>query len=232
MNEGRDSEVGRYQLTQEVGFINRFVGSLYQPKILLDACCGSGSVSLSIQYTDFHAIGLDTNLLGLNRFRERSRPVSLTLGDATCMPFSDVSIDCIIAIRCFDHLNRSRFLQECNRVLCSGGLLIFESLNRNSYKWALKKLLYISRKGSITRSTEKWINIYSCPEVLHAANDCGFNVQKVYGYNWVPFKQSSNSRLIKPAAFIEKALHLDRFFMISPRILVVAKKRFPMMRID
>jgi ubiquinone/menaquinone biosynthesis C-methylase UbiE len=121
MNEDRDSVAGRYQLTHEVGFINRFVGNLYQPKILLDACCGSGSVSLLIQCSDFHAIGLDTNLLALNGFREQSREASLTLDDALCMSFVDVSIDCIIAVHCFDHLNRVRFLQECNRLLCGGG---------------------------------------------------------------------------------------------------------------
>jgi len=141
------------------------------------------------------------------------------------MPLAEGSIDCIIAMHCFDHLDRIRFLRECIRVLCSSGLLIFESLNRNSYKWALKRLLHIARKSSARRSSEKWINIFSCREVLQAVVDCGFDVQVVYGYNWIPFTQESNSRLINPAAFIERALHLDRFFMISPRFLVVAKKR-------
>lgn len=104
-------------------------------------------------------------------------------------------------------------------------LLIFESLNRNSYKWALKRLLSISSKSSSNRSREKWINIFSCREVLHAANDCGFDVQAVSGYNWVPFTQMSNSQLIKPAASIEQAFHLDRFFVFSPCFLVAAKKR-------
>jgi len=133
MNEGRDFEGGRYQLAQEVGFINRIVGNSYYPKILLDACCGRGSVSMSIKYSDFHTIGLDTNFLALKKFREESKGVSLSLGDALCMPFANISIDCIIAIHCFDHLNRVQFLEECNRVLCDGGYLIFESLNRNSY---------------------------------------------------------------------------------------------------
>jgi 2-polyprenyl-3-methyl-5-hydroxy-6-metoxy-1,4-benzoquinol methylase len=225
MNEGRDSEGGRYQLTYEIGFINQFVSNLYQPRTLLDVCCGSGSLSSSIHRSDFHTIGLDIDFLALNRYRQLSGGVSLTRGDALCMPFAEVSIDCIIALHCFDHLNRIQFLQECNRVLSDGGFLIFESLNRNSYKWALKRFLHIIKKDSSNRSREKWINIFSCREVLLAANYCGFDVQAVYGYNWIPFTQASNCRLIKPAAFIERALHMDRFFMISPRFLVVAKKR-------
>jgi hypothetical protein len=110
-------------------------------------------------------------------------------------------------------------------VLCDGGLLILESLNRNSYKWALKKFLLISENRFSRRSKEKWTNIWSCHGVLRAANDRGFDVQAVYGYNWIPFTQGSNSRFIKPAAFLEQALHLDHFFMISPRFLVLATKR-------
>jgi SAM-dependent methyltransferase len=232
MNEGRDSAVGRYQLMREVGFINDFVGNLCQPEILLDACCGSGSISLSFQDSSFHTIGLDINSLALKRFREQSKEASLSLGDALCMPFADASIDCIIAVRCFDHLNRVRFLEECNRILSRGGLLIFESLNRNSYKWALKRLLPNPRKASSRRSREKWTNIWSCREVLHAADICGLEVQIVYGYNWVPFTQESNRRLIHPAALLEQALHLDRLFMISPRFLVVVKKKNPVMMVD
>ena len=225
MNEGRDSEGGLYQLTHELRLINQFLGNLYKPRILLETCCGSGSVSSLIHLSGLQVIGLDTSRMALNRFHEQSSDVSLTQGDAICMPFADDSIDCIIAIHCFDHLNRVRFLEECNRVLSGSSYLIFESLNRNSYKWVLKKLLTIFRKRSFNHSGEKWINIYSCREVLNIVNDCGFYVQAVDGYNWIPFTQISNSKLIKLFAYLEEALHLNRFYMISPRFLVIAKKR-------
>jgi SAM-dependent methyltransferase len=225
MDEGRNSAGGRYQLTYEVRFINQFLGNVYKPKVLLDVCCGSGLVSTSIQFSGSHTVGLDTDFLALKRFHKQSKEASLSQGDAIYMPFAELSIDCIVAIHCFDHLDRVRLLQECNRVLCGGGILILESLNRNSYKWALKKFLLISENRPSRRSREKWTNVWSCHGVLRAACDCGFDVQAVYGYNWIPFTQGSNSRLIKHAAFLEQALHWDHFFMISPRFLVLATKR-------
>lgn len=225
MDKARDSKGGRYQLTHEAAFINRLVGNLRQPRTLLDVCCGSGSVSLSIRHLDSLRVGLDIDLSLLVRFHEISRETLLSAGDVLHMPFANASIDCITAIHCFDHLNRVQFLQECHRVLPRGGLLIFEALNRNSYKWILKKSLYVTRKGASGRWREKWVNVWSCRDVLRAVDDCGFDVQAVYGYNWVPFPQGSNSRLIGPAAFVEHLLRLDRFFTISPRFLVAARPR-------
>jgi SAM-dependent methyltransferase len=214
-------------LKREVEFIHRSLGNSNRTRILLDACCGSGSVSLSIQPPDSLAFGLDINYPALERFSEQSQRVPLIQGNVLCMPLADVSIDCILAIRCFDQLDRIRFLHECFRVLCAGGLLIFDALNRHSYKWSLKRLRGFFSKNHYSQSREKWINVLSCHEVLHTVKGCGFDVQTIYGYGWIPFTQAGNSILIKPASFIEKAIHLDRLFMISPRFLVAASKNLP-----
>jgi hypothetical protein len=82
MDEGRNSKGGRYQLAHEVSIINQLVGNVYKPKILLDVCCGSGSVSTSMQCSGSHKVGLDTDFLALKKFHRQSNKASLSQGDA------------------------------------------------------------------------------------------------------------------------------------------------------
>lgn len=223
-NEGRDTTVGRYLLRREVAFIARSLGDATRPRRLLDLCCGSGSVTRLLHNTGLHVVGLDIDLVALGIFRRLSNQVPLVLGDALRLPLADGGLDCVVAIHCFDHLDRIQFLQECNRVLCNGGLLIFDSLNQHSYKWVLKRLRRSLGLDPPGNWSDKWINILSCGEVLRATANCGFEIQAVSGYNWVPFTQESDNNLVDTAALIEQALRLDCYYNISPRILIAARK--------
>lgn len=220
----RAMQVGQYLLAREVEFITQSLGDKYTQNWLIDAGCGNGEISLQLLAQGYQVLGVDNDLLALAAFRQRSCEVPLIQCDCLYLPFEDSSLDCIIAIHCFDHLDRLQFLCECMRVLSQGGLLIFDALNRHSYKLSLKRLLHMNSIKSRPEFLEKYINVFSCREVQRALAGAGFDIQSVSGYGWIPFSVDSESRLVNQAAWIEQLLRLDRFPNVSPRILVAAQK--------
>jgi ubiquinone/menaquinone biosynthesis C-methylase UbiE len=216
-DEYRDTTVGRYLFRREQAFIDRFLGDAPPPRELLDIGCGSGRLTLPMHRAGHTVTGLDFSPAALASFRRQSEDVPLVRGDATRLPFADGSFDGVIAIQSFDYLEHARFLAECHRVLRRDGLLIFDALNRRSYKWLLKNRV---GRGLTLPSAN-----LSYREVIRATVGHGFAIRAIRGYNWVPFTRHSDSRLVDAAALVESALQLDRFYSISPKILIAARKR-------
>jgi SAM-dependent methyltransferase len=148
----------------------------------------------------------------------------LIASNALHMPFRDESRSVIIAIHCFDHLDRTRFLRECSRVLRVGGLLLFDFLNRHSYKVMLKKLLRRLRFSSAPGFEDKWLNVWSYSEALQAIDGAGCTVHRAMGYGWIPFSVDSESKLVPRTGRAERALRLGGWPNVSPRVLVAARK--------
>ena len=142
-------------------------------------------------------------------------------------------------IECVGFFPHQEFLRESHRVLSDGGLLIFDSVNRYSYRWFLRQLTgrsaaramkrLLDRAGDVKhlRKTKSSAGTYqlSCREVIRMTTRNGFDVQTISGYNWVPLDVRSNSAWIGPAALLEHGLCLDRFYSASPWFLVAARKR-------
>jgi ubiquinone/menaquinone biosynthesis C-methylase UbiE len=217
--------LGSYLLQGEIEFIGRSLKDTALSGTLLDLCCGGGDVSLLLYRPGLRIVGLDVNRLPLAAFRQRSHDVPLVQGDCLCLPFASSSLGCIAAIHCFDHLDRVQFLHECRRLLGPAGLLIFDSLNRHSYKLALKRLRRRTSIRSRSGPLDKYVDVFSWNEVLQAIAAAGFDVQAASGYGWIPFGVNSESKLVNPAAWVEQVLRLDRFPSVSPRVLVAARKR-------
>jgi len=184
---------------------------------VVDIGCGSGRISLLLQKVGVNVIGFDINPVALASFQRRSTAVPLLMGDAEHLPFRDGKVDCLVAIQSLLYFGHCRFLQECNRVLRKGGLLIFQFLNLRSYKWALKKLRGRKLDGAV-------ITYCDSREMLRTTAAHGFDIEAVSGYNWVPFERFSNSALVDTAAMVEKKLRLERYYSISPWVLVAARK--------
>jgi SAM-dependent methyltransferase len=220
-----DKRMDRCLLLREVEFVNHALGQITQSGILLDLCCGIGEVSLKLQTQAFRTLGLDMNLPALAAFRQHSQDVPLVQGDALHLPFLNGSLNAVVALHCFDLLDRARFLQECSRVLRGGGLLIFDALNRHSYKLTLKRLGRFLSPLFAGRPNNKWIDVFSYLEVLQLVHLSGFNLQVTRGYGWPPFSVNSNSRLVKATASIERVLQLDRFPSLSPRIVMAVRNK-------
>jgi SAM-dependent methyltransferase len=212
----RDTAVGRYLFAREHAFIGRVLGRGTPPRRLLDVGCGSGRLTLPLREAGHEVVAVDLSPVALAAFRRRSATAPAVRGDAQCLPFADGSFDAVIAIQSFDYVDHVRFFQECGRVLRGDGLLVFDALNRRSYKWLLKNR--VGRPLALPSAN------LDCREVLGATARHGFHVESVRGYNWVPFTRHSNSRWVAVAAMAESALRLDRPYWVSPKILVAARK--------
>jgi SAM-dependent methyltransferase len=183
----------------------------------MDLACGNGGATLPLYQAGFNIIGTDVDPVSLAALQRRSQRVALAWSTASHLPFINESFDCIIAIQCFEYFDQRRFFRECYRVLVGGGLLIFDAVNRHSYKRLLKRSL--GRTRDLHRSFNQ-----SCGEVLRATMDYGFDIHAVSSYNWIPFDRYSNNRLVGLAAGIEQMLYLDRLYRFSPWVLVAASK--------
>lgn len=214
----RDTTMGLYLREHELAFISRCLNGADKKFRLLDIGCGSGALALPLVDAGFNVVGVDPDVSALSLLQRHSKLTPLALGDSQRLPFADGSFGCVIAFQCLQYFDHRYFLAECNRVLCDGGLLIFQSLNRNNYKRAAKKLM--GRFEDLGPFYNR-----SCDEVLQATADYGFHVKIVRGYNWVPFDRFSNNALVDITAFMEKLLGLRRLYRISPWVLIAATKR-------
>jgi SAM-dependent methyltransferase len=225
LHEDRGARAGRYLLQREVGFIRQLLGGVNRRGKLIDVGCGRGCATLPLYDMGLQPLGLDINRLALTAFRQRSKDVPLVQGDALRLPVSSDSVGCLVATHLFDHLDRAQFFRECHRVLCNDGLLIFDALNRHSYKLIVKRLGRFLGPRLTGRPSDKWIDVFSCREVLELIVLVGFDLQTISGYSWIPFSVDSNSRLVNAIASVERFLRLDRLPHVSPRILMAVRKK-------
>lgn len=219
-----DTPGERYLLRREYVFISRLVGDTPQQYWVLEVCSGDGWITLPLHRMGLQVAGLDINPVPLNLLWQRASDMSLVLGDGMRLPIAAESLGGVIAIQCLHYLDFVRFLQECGRVLCNGGLLIFETRNRHSYKWVLRKLRRCLGLGPTTDWFDRQLDIASCSQVLRVIREVGFDIQAISGYDWIPFSRRSGSALVDVMARVERGLRLDRWYGISPRILVAARK--------
>lgn len=234
-----DTTMAHYLFQREIAFIKRFLGGAIQPHRLLEVGCGKGQITLALQEAGLPVVGLDIDPAALAINQRRSNATPLIRGTVPHLPFGDNSFDCVIAIECVGYFAHRSFLQESSRLLGDGGLLIFDSVNERSYRWALRRLVGRSATRVLKRLLDRVAGIdpthktassagkykLSCREVLQATAGYGFDIQGVSGYNWIPFDVRSDSALVRPAARVERMLRLDRYYNISPWFLVAARKR-------
>jgi demethylmenaquinone methyltransferase/2-methoxy-6-polyprenyl-1,4-benzoquinol methylase len=98
---------------------------------VLDACCGTGDLALAAERAGGRVTGLDFSEQMLARAREKSQTVEWVLGDATALPFPDVSFDAAtvgFGIRNVPDLEAG--LAELARVLRPGGRLACLEITR------------------------------------------------------------------------------------------------------
>lgn len=221
----RHSAIDRYLLDHELAFISSALNNMTARGWLLDGCCGRGQLSSGLPDGQLRRLGLDVDLVALRKFREQDASTPLVQGDMLRQPIADGGLDCVIAIHAFDHLDRLGFLAECRRVLRTGGLLIFDFLNRHSYKRAWKRSVASVLHRPDKAYRKKWIDVYSSHDVIHALVQMGFIPESAYGYGWLPFPHSSESPLVPVIAGLEALLGLHRLWQVSPRVLVAAHKR-------
>lgn len=126
--------------------------------VVLDAGCGNGNLLIralergTIRSSGARFIGMDfsNNMLGRAKFRASHHPRAEFLqGSVTSLPFQDQSFDWIVSSGVLTCLSSTRSmqmaLQEFNRVLCPGGVLVADFFNRLSHYTLVRRHLFQER---------------------------------------------------------------------------------------
>lgn len=132
----------------EAGFLNEFIEkNIPKESHVVDIGCGPGHWLLYLHengYKNIHGVDLDDYLV-FDEIKKLGvhRKVDLTHQN---LPFEDNSVDVILCMQVFEHLeNAFHFERECRRVLKPGGLLIFSY----PYGWSIQSRLKFLFKGNV-----------------------------------------------------------------------------------
>ena len=119
---------------------------------ILDVPCGSGAFAQHLTIQGAESVGMD--ILHVDKYK----PV--VVADMNCpFPFADGSFDIVISIEGIEHIhNAFHLLQECYRILKSGGKLILSTPNIQNIRSRIKFLL---------RGTLYWFDPYEIMRMGH-----------------------------------------------------------------
>jgi malonyl-CoA O-methyltransferase len=126
-------------LAREVGdeIFSRLEWITLQPKVVLDAGCGTGELSARLQkhYPQAQIIALDSAKQMIEYAKAQTSQISCMCADAGKLPLQDQSVDMIFANFLFSwHEDVKALLSEWRRVLRPDGLLIFTALGPDTFK--------------------------------------------------------------------------------------------------
>lgn len=102
---------------------------------VLDIGCGGGFLSESFACDGFRVVGIDPSPASVDTARRHAAANGLEIdyrvGRGESLPFPDASFDIVACCDVLEHVNDlERVIQEVVRVLRSGGLLLFDTVNR------------------------------------------------------------------------------------------------------
>ncbi|MGA7935992.1 MAG: methyltransferase domain-containing protein [Kovacikia sp.] len=186
-----------------------------QAKQILDVGCGIGGSSLYLaKKFNASAIGITLSPVQAKRATERAQAAGMGGGaqpvatfqvaDALKMPFADQSFDLIWSLESGEHMpDKSKFLQECYRVLKPGGTFLFVT-------WCHRPTDQQPLSTSEQEHLERIYQVYQLPYVLSLpqyeaiARTVGF--QHINTADWstavAPFWDRVIDSALTPAAMV------------------------------
>ena len=105
---------------------------------VLDVGCHDGSGLAAFAQAAHLGVGIDLDLLALQRGSESGRTVRLLAASADALPFHDRFYDCVIFSEVLEHVPTSveeACIRELSRVIVPGGTLLFTTPHRGSFWW-------------------------------------------------------------------------------------------------
>ena len=174
----------------------------FQPEMVLDLCCGTGELTIDLADLSkgkLTIIGLDYSkpmidkAVGKTKLYSRSSKIDFVEGDASKLPFSDNSFDCVVIAFAFRNLTyRSKLalphVTEVIRVLKKGGrYIIVESsqpgprIIRFTYKLYLRYFVYwlgyliSGNKSAYNYLANSAANYFAPREINNMLTNAGFS---------------------------------------------------------
>jgi ubiquinone/menaquinone biosynthesis C-methylase UbiE len=128
--------------------IMSWIGHDFAGKRILDLGVGAGRTTPFLLEISRDYVGIDFSPAMVEACRTRYPTVEFAVGDARDLSrFPDASFDFVMfshnGIDCIDHPGRLQVLAEIRRVLSSGGVFVFSTLNRNAKRprsWGIRRL--------------------------------------------------------------------------------------------
>lgn len=137
-------------------------------QLVVDAGCGGGLVAKTLTQAGATVIGIDPAEPSLAVARRaagaRFHPVAARLEQ---LPLADRSADAVVAADVLEHVgDLPAAVAEIARVLRPGGRLLFDTINRTVWAWAVALLGAERLTGLIPRGTHEW-RLFIRPDELH-----------------------------------------------------------------
>ena len=143
------------------------------PERILDYGCGAGWLSKILISNNYNVLGVDICKELIEKSKEINSNNEFFVGDCLNLPFKENKFDLIIGMGIIHHLDCSKALLECHRILKKGGYILFMEPN------VLNPPMYLGRKllpSEIHTMDEKAIN----PNFIkNKCINCGFTVESI-----------------------------------------------------
>jgi SAM-dependent methyltransferase len=113
----------------------RWAAEIVAGKSVLDAGCGTGyGVALMAEAGAERVVGVDIAAEAVSRARQLAKDAELVVADVHKLPFEDQAFDVVTCFEVIEHVERAEdVLNELERVLREGGVLLLSSPNRDAY---------------------------------------------------------------------------------------------------
>jgi 2-polyprenyl-3-methyl-5-hydroxy-6-metoxy-1,4-benzoquinol methylase len=138
------------------------------------------------------------------------------------IPCKAGSVGFILCVEVPPVAHSSWFIDECLRVLSTGGVMLTVIQNSMSYRALVRKMLsHVDRRRAASPDPLYKVNYRAWGQTLR---EKGFEILYETGFCWLPFSRSSDFIFIPQLVKIEKYLSLDRLTTVSPWVVCTARK--------
>lgn len=201
---------GFYKTKVEFEFILKHISENHET--ILDIGGGSGRFALPLRQSgyDVTVIDLDSDAIDLCKKKGIIKSYCQDIRD-----FERIGFDIVLAIELFLVTPPDIVFNEAADRLNKDGIFIFVANNKNSWRYKLH-----SSRSNISKNYGE----YSVKEYYSMLKDKGFKVIDVKGFNWLPFKVSSNNFLIPLFTELESLFKLYKWLEQSPFLLFACKR--------
>jgi 2-polyprenyl-6-hydroxyphenyl methylase / 3-demethylubiquinone-9 3-methyltransferase len=157
--------------------------------VILDVGCGGGILTNEISQNNFENVkGIDISknsiLEAIRVSKEKNLKTKFEVGSAYKIPQENNSVDVVILTDILEHLDDlPSMMKEVDRILKKGGLIFFETIDRNIYSNTMVKVLG-ETFGVIPKNTHDY-KLFIKPQELNQLFD-QFNFQFIeyFGYDF------------------------------------------------
>jgi len=108
----------------------------WQGKDVLDLGCAGGFIAEALAERGAHVTGIDPASDAIDAARDHARAgklrIAYDVGVGEALPYDDASFDAVVCVDVLEHVaDLNRVLSEVARTMRPGGLLLFDTINRN-----------------------------------------------------------------------------------------------------